>query len=341
MESMFSKAPVGEELQAELGRPRGVRRLPSSPRSQVWRAEFDGTRAVVKHLVAGPGADERFAREVAALRAAANAPAPVVPRLLGVDPAQRVLVVEYVEEQTPPAEWQIPYATALGRLHAAPTADVQLPAWSGPTSADIEAFLKLAAQLGTPVTDGVGAELEALTIRLTARTDRRHLLHGDPCPGNDLHTPDGVRFIDFEQASLGDGTVELAYLRIGFPTCWCSTIPAPGLLAEAEAAYQEASGRQATAGEIADACTAWAIRGDALVPKAERETTDHLARLVEKDWKWGPATARERLAHRLGVVAALGDDGGQLAETARLAARLRAAMLERWPGLSPLPEKRP
>jgi tRNA A-37 threonylcarbamoyl transferase component Bud32 len=298
---------------------------------------------VVKQLVAGPGADERFAREVAALRAAASAEPPVVPRLLGTDPARRVLVIEYVEARTPAADWQVGYAAALGRLHAVPTAGVRLPIWAGPTARDVEAFLKLAAQLGTPAGDAVGTELEALTSRLAARADRRQLLHGDPCPANDLHASDGVRFVDFEQASLGDGTVELAYLRIGFPTCWCSTDLPPGLLAEAEAAYQEASGRRPTADEIADACTGWLIRGDALVQRAQRETTDHLARMVEKDWTWGTATARERLVYRLGVVAALTDEkqSGQLTETARLAAELRAAMLTRWPGLRSLPQKRP
>ncbi|NUR58256.1 MAG: aminoglycoside phosphotransferase family protein [Catenulispora sp.] len=340
---MWSKVPLGTELRAELGPPRRVRTLASSPRSRVWRAEFGGARAVVKQLVAGAGADERFGREVAALRAAASANPPVVPRLLGTDPEQRVLVIEYVEAQTPSADWQIGYAAALGRLHAVPTAEVRLPAWAGPTVRDVEAFLKLAAQLGTPASDAVGAELEALCARLAARSDRRQLLHGDPCPANDLHTADGVRFVDFEQASLGDGTVELAYLRIGFPTCWCSTAAAPGLVAEAEAAYQEASGRQATADEIADACAGWLIRGDALVERARRETTDHLARMVEQDWTWGTATARERLAHRLGVVAALIEQEqlGQLAETAQLAAGLRAAMLKRWPDLRPLPERRP
>lgn len=340
MKPMWSKVPVGAELQAEVGRPRRVRPLASSPRSRVWRAEFGGAPAVVKQLVAGPGADERFAREIAALRAAASADPPVVPRLLGTDPGRRVLVIEYVEERTPPAGWQVGYAAALGRLHAVPTTGVRLPAWAGPGAQDVEAFLKLAAQLDTPASDAVGAELEALCARLAARGDRRQLLHGDPCPANDLHTDDGVRLVDFEQASLGDGAVELAYLRIGFPTCWCSTAPAPGLVAEAEAAYQEASGRRPTADEIADACTGWLIRGDALVERARRETTDHLARMVEQDWTWGTATARERLAHRLGVVATL-VDGDRLAETARLAAGLRAAMLKRWPGLRPLPERRP
>jgi len=306
----------------------------------VWRARLSGTDAVIKQLVAGPGADERFAREVAALRSAANADSPVVPRLLGVDAAERVLVLERIEERPPPPDWVVGYARALAVLHKVPTDGVQLPRWSGPTGADIEAFLKLAASLGTPAPDPVEPELDALLTRLTARTGQRHLLHGDPCPTNDLHTASGVRFIDFEQASLGDGTIELAYLHIGFPTCWCSTAPPPALLAEAESAYREASGRTVTRDELADACAAWLIRGDALVERAHREQRDQLARLIDEDWKWGPPSARERVAHRLGVVAALADDDGPLAETKRLAMRLRAAMAERWPGLRPLPGRR-
>ncbi|SCE54435.1 hypothetical protein GA0115261_107136 [Streptomyces sp. OspMP-M43] len=44
-----------------------------------------------------------------------------------------------------------------------------------------------------------------------ARAPGHALLHGDPCPGNDPHTIDGTRFIDFEQVSLGSGPVELAW----------------------------------------------------------------------------------------------------------------------------------
>ena len=332
---MQSGPRLGDELTARLGAPKQVRTLASSPRSEVWRATFGDTPAVIKHLVAGPGADDRFRREVAALQAASAVPLPVVPRLLGADPAQRTLVTEYVEERPPAADWVIDYATALGRLHGAPTEGVDLPTWAGPTSADIEAFLKLAAWLGVPASEAVGTELDAMLNRLSSRSARRHLLHGDPCPANDLHTTDGVRFVDFEQASLGDGVVELAYLRIGFPTCWCSTSQPPELLAEAEAAY----GRPIADHELADACTSWTIRGDALVERAHRETEDHLARLTVEDWNWWKVSARERLIHRLGVVG--GFDDGPLEETARLAVRMREAMLERWPKLRPLPTKRP
>lgn len=338
---MRSAPPLGEELTARLGAPKRVRTLGSSPRSMVWRAEFTGVTSVVKHLVAGPGADDRFAREVAALKAASAVRPPVVPRLFGADPAERTLVTEYVEERPPSVDWVVGYAEALGRLHGSPTEGVTgLPLWAGPKSTDVEAFLKLAAWLGVPATNGVRTELDSLLTRLASRSAREDLLHGDPCPTNDLHTAQGVRFIDFEQASLGDGIVELAYLRIGFPTCWCATSQPPELVAEAEAAYAGAAGRTIDEHELADACASWTIRGDALVERAFRETEDHLARLTVEDWTWWTVSARERLAYRLGVVAHA-DNDGPLGETAMLAHRMRAAMVERWPGLRPLPTQRP
>ena len=342
---MCSRLPFGEKLTAELGAPRKAGRLSSSPRSRVWRAELSGTPVVVKQLVGGPEAGEGYAREVAALRIASRVDPPVVPKLLGTDPDRRVLVLEHVEDQEPREDWLIDYATALARLHAAPTADAadRLPAWSGPAQGDIDAFLGLARTLGAEVPPGVRAELDGLIDRLT-RVPGRALLHGDPCPGNDLHTNDGVRFVDFEQAALGNGIVELAYLRIGFPTCWCATAPVPARLDAAESAYRTAW-REATGtevhGDLTDACAGWLLRGDALVQRAHRGTVDHLGALPRQDWTWGTATARQRLVHRLGVVGRMTAGSSELGDLGRLSAAMRERMLTRWPGLRPLPSQRP
>ena len=122
----------------------------------------------------------------------------------------------------------------------------------------------------------------------------RALLHGDPCPDNFLSTADGGRFVDFENAAWGDGLVELAYLRIGFPTCWCALAPEPSLVAAAEAEYR-ANWRSVTGtdlvGDVTDACAGWMLRGDGLVERASRGRADHLGRLLEEDWTWGVATA--------------------------------------------------
>ena len=300
---------------------------------------------MVKQLIDAPEAAERYAREWAALKLSAHVDPPVVPKLLAADPDERVLVLEYLEHQKPREDWVVDYAAALARLHASTSADAAgaLPVWSGPTHEDVASFLGLAQALGVTVRPGVRDELDGLVDRLGSALGHA-LLHGDPCPGNDMHTGDGIRFIDFEQAALGNGLVELAYLRIGFPTCWCVTAPTQPLLDAAEAAYRVAW-RQATGADVqdglTDACAGWLLRGDALVQRAQRGTTDHLARIPNRDWRWGTVTARQRLLHRLGVISRITADGGDLVGLGHLAADVRKGMLTRWPKLEPPPVRRP
>ncbi|MCM3920850.1 fructosamine kinase family protein [Frankia sp. AiPs1] len=342
---MWVPLPLGERLWAEVGSPRRARRLGSSPRSRVWRVELSGTPAVVKQLVGGPGATERYTHEVAALTLVSRVDPPVAPRLLGTDSDERVLVLEYLEHQRPREDWVVAYAEALARLHASAGREDSgvLAGWSGPTQDDVDFFLRLSRTLGVAAPLGVRAELDDLVERL-GRSSGSALLHGDPCPGNDLHTSSGVRFVDFEQAALGDGLIELAYLRIGFPTCWCVTAPPRPLLDAAEAAYR-AAWRQQTgldvADDLADACAGWLLRGDALVERARRGTRDQLARIARRDWRWGTATARQRLIHRLGIVGEMTAGGGELEGLGQLTAAMRDSMLTRWPSLPPLPARRP
>ncbi|MEV7616785.1 phosphotransferase [Streptomyces sp. NPDC089799] len=359
------RVPGAAELWAGLGTPRRARRVGSSPRSRVWRVELDDGPVVVKQAVGGPDAGERFGREVTALRLAARRTpggsggaggpggsggpdrVPVVPEVLAVDPGARVLVLEHLEHGRPAPDWTVGYAAALARLHAAGRAGdgTGLPRWSGPGERDADAFLGLADRLGVTPPAGAREELSALLERL-AQAPGHALLHGDPCPGNDLHTPDGIRFVDFEQASLGSGLTELAYLRIGFPTCWCVTAAAEPLLDRAEAAYRAAwraeTGEDPDTDGLADACAGWLIRGDALVPRARRDGRDHLDRAASRDWSWGTATARQRLVHRLGVVARQAEGRPELSATARLCGALRERMRERWPAArTAVPEERP
>jgi hypothetical protein len=155
-----------------------------------------------------------------------------------------------------------------------------------------------------------------------------------------VRTADGIVFVDLEQACLGDGCAELAYPRIGFPTCWCATtVPGP-VLRQAEAAYR-ATWRSRTGaevgGDLAEACAGWLIRGDGLVERAHRGRADQLVRLPDEDWRWGPATARERLLHRLAVVARPGAGHPRLGGLASVSAAVRERILASWPRLEGLP----
>lgn len=200
------------------GGARAGRRLSSSPRSRVWRVRLPETTAVVKRIVGGSDADQRYDREVAALRLAARAEPPVVPVLLATEPGERVLVLEHLDHRRPAGAWIVDYAAALARLHATarPEDAGVLPRWQGPNHADIESFLRLAGELEVPVAPGVAGELHDLVDRLDrlGRASGDALLHGDPCPGNDLHTATGVRFIDRSIRSA-ESTVLSVTCRLG------------------------------------------------------------------------------------------------------------------------------
>jgi hypothetical protein len=338
-----------------------VKQITDKGAAGSWGAGSGGPAGtpVAEMAAASAEADARFAREVAGLRRA-GLPVPraadgmgggagdlvaVAPAVVGVDAVARVMVLEFLEDREAPADWMPGYAEALARLHArglapAGAGDTEdLPGWRGPSEGDVEAFLRFAAGVGVPGTGGVEGELGGVVERLRV-TGAVGLLHGDPCPGNDLWTAGGVRFVDFEQASVGNGLVELAYLRIGFPTCWCAMGVPGAAAAEVEGIYRETwrrvTGRE-VAGELVDACVGWLVRGDALVERAHRESVDHLARAVAGDFEWGYVSARERLAYRLGVVAGLAGAGSGLERVGRWCAELRERMTVRWPDLRPLP----
>jgi hypothetical protein len=337
------QVPVGTRLRDELGPPRTVRQLGSSPRSLVWLVEFAGSPAIVKQITGGPDAPDRFTREVTALRLAARARPAVVPGVLGADPEAGVMVLEHLASQRPGRDWAVEYARGLARLHATTTERDAglLPGHVGPGAQDAAGFLNLAGQLGIQATPRIEAELDGLCARLQAPGSA--LLHGDPCPGNDLYAGGRVRFVDLEQACLGNGVVELAYLRIGFPTCWCVTrLPGPAR-DEAELAYREQwraeTGREPD-GDLADACAGWLIQGDALVERAFRGHADHLAQAARRDWHWGTTGARGRLLHRTAVVAELAAPAGadsELAHFGRLCLALLGSMRRRWPEAAGLP----
>lgn len=123
-----------------------------------------------------------------------------------------------------------------------------------------------------------------------------------------------------------------------------TAIPAE-LLAEAEAADREQWGvdgpGEGAPADVADACAGCLVRGDGLVEAAQRGRSDYFGRLQTSDWRLGTVTARERVAHRLGVIAGLGAEHDSLAALADLAGALRDRMHERWPALRPPPTARP
>jgi hypothetical protein len=229
----------------------GVEDLGGSGRSLVLRARAGDRPVVVKAAVeAGPGP----VRERAALQVLAGAGVPGVPRLLATADDPPLIVLEDLGSGpnvadallgTDPdtaaaalADW----AGALGALQAATTglrdrfaAELAAlsPLGSPPvdTSADALAetagtLSRLLPRLGVTPSDAALDELRGIGVAL-ADPAAAALTPGDTCPDNTIRTGRGYVLIDFEGAEFRHRAWEAAYLRVPWPSCWCSwSLPA-------------------------------------------------------------------------------------------------------------------
>jgi len=206
---------------------------------------------VIKRSVAPPVADEpdTFSHEAAScqLLTAVQPADPVGPELIAHDPDQRLLVMEDLGRAATLAEkllgadpraaerGLLAWARSLGRLHAVTAgreADfgalmrrLGTRTWHDPIAPDARRALAdlpdlLAAELGVP-TDHATARRARTSVRLLGGPGYRAFSPSDLCPDNNLVTNHGVRFLDFEWGCIRDVTLDVAFLRMPFPSCWC------------------------------------------------------------------------------------------------------------------------
>jgi Ser/Thr protein kinase RdoA (MazF antagonist) len=118
-------------------------------------------------------------------------------------------------ESLPPPHVASDYARALERLHAGMRKlDVTTPHF---TDRVAEAQELVASPERTPALADADRELLGYTLRSLRRAigDRgaaEQLLHGEPHPGNVLHTKNGLRFIDLETCCRGPVEFDLAHV---------------------------------------------------------------------------------------------------------------------------------
>ena len=99
-----------------------------------------------------------------------------------------------------------------------------------------------AALVGVTATEGLAAELAEVAVEL-ARPVCLVFSPGDICPDNNLLTPGGIRFLDFEASGYHAVFLDAAYLRMPFSTCWCVFRLPPELRDAAEARYRTQAAR--------------------------------------------------------------------------------------------------
>ena len=196
--------------------------------SDIWRVQAGGRDLCVKRALAKlkvaqdwHAPVERNAFEVAWMEVAAAALPGCVPRLIAVDAAARLFVMEFLDPATH-GLWKaqlrdgaIDRATAravgarLARIHAA-------TAGRAAVAARFRSDAIFHAIRLEPYLEATGRrhpDLAAPIAALVARTaaTRLALVHGDVSPKNILVGPDGPVFLDAECAWYGDPAFDLAF----------------------------------------------------------------------------------------------------------------------------------
>jgi hypothetical protein len=326
-----------------------VERLSGSDRSDVlrvrlYRAGADPETVIVKSF---RQAGEGWVRESAALSILpANAPAP---RLLreGAEPPVIVLAdagrgssladALLGDDAADAADAVARWAEALAGLHrssrelrsafrqALNTRAGDLPVAENPMSAELSdasrAVDERCASLGVATSAAALDELRGLGHRL-GTDGAAALTPADACPDNNVRVGDHMVLLDFEGAEWRHVAWDLAYLRVPWPTCWCSwRVPD----AVADAALERYRSVVSPELHVSDADIRAAVLGWAFVSFdmfADRALADDPPLNPDR-----PTPGRRAMIlHRLGI-AALNDE---FAAAAELAARLRAALVQRW-----------
>jgi hypothetical protein len=333
-----------------LSRPQ---ELGGNDRSVIHRvtADYpDGTRTslITKQYVS---AGEGWVRESAALEVLPRSVA--APRIVAKQAAPPLLIISDLgtgpsvadallgNDAAAAARAVSAWATAMARLHVA-TAELRatfrvaldercgdLPVPDSVIGRDIEDAVRAldrdCSMLEVRMPDGATDELRGLAKRLGG-SGLAALTPADACPDNNVLTAQGLALVDFEGAQWRHIAWDAAYLRVPWPSCWCSWRMPNDVADRALDHYREAAAPALP--EVADDRFEHDVRA-ATVGWALISTTWFLDNALGSD----PAlndkptpTRRAMISHRL----AAASRSSELPAAAELAGVLRDALRARW-----------
>jgi hypothetical protein len=305
---------------------------------------------IVKAYPPGPDGENSFAAEAAGL--ALTGDTGLAPELLAADRRSLTVVMSDLGrapsladallgvDQDRAVRALLDWAEACGRLAVAVAGREQelaglrlkyagggrMIAPGSGTEQRVLGVAERAALVGVTAPEGLAAEL-AEVAAVVARPACLVFSPGDICPDNNLLTPGGVRFIDFEASGYHTVFLDAAYLRMPFSTCWCVFRLPPGLRDAAEARYRAQAARIWP--ELADdgiweqgvrrAVAAWSL--DSMWWLLGRALTTNAS--LEPDAVAAPRT-RQLMRHRWQVLAGELEAGGEFPALSAMARTLLA-----------------
>jgi len=330
-----------------------VERLRGSPRATVHRVRVRSGPGLVDSVVvkAYVSAGEGYVREASALATLPpNAPAASLlgesasPAAVlmgdlgaGISLADVLLSTDAARARDTLCAW----ARALAMLHAATAnlrekfaaelagrqADAPVATDSMPTrlhdAAISLAELGNAAGLDWP--PSAGQELVGLSERL-------HPNATDACPDNNVLVGDEVYLVDFEGASFWHVAWDAAYLRVPWPSCWCSWNLPKYVADEAMEHYRDIMGsvfpyvaRPEFEADVAAAVVGWAFLSTSWFLRSALDDDP-----PPKDSRVIAPSRKAMILHRLAGAARMSEQA-RLPLLGALAEQWRAQLTQRWP----------
>ncbi|WP_375487723.1 hypothetical protein [uncultured Jatrophihabitans sp.] len=316
-------------------------------RIRVRTSDADHTAVVKRFLDAGEG----WVRETAALRVL---PPGLAPQLLAADAATGVVVMSDLGDGPTVADALLGadpdaaadalcgWAEAVARLHAAarPLRDrfvAELAARQGELHVSrsrvtgelgdaATALPELCARLGVSVPTGAMDELRGLATRLGG-DGASSLSPVDTCPDDAVRRGARYLLVDYEGAQWRHVTWDVAYLRVPWPTCWCSWAIPDDAADRAVEAYRRTArdglpevGDAAFERDLEAATVGWALTS--VTWFVDRALQDDVAHHPDRT----APTRRATVLHRLGLAAR----SPELPALAELSASLRTELRHRW-----------
>jgi hypothetical protein len=229
--------------------------LKGSHRWVVVRGRAGDRSLIVKHVVTDPNLGRGFPSELAALRFFADDEvlSGLVPPLVAFDRELQFVVLGDLGDHPTLADPLLGDDRDEARRRLREYAQL-LGTFASRSHARVDAFELDGAH---PTHFAIWKLRETIdTFRLPTATTREVLAildeveqarswytvgPADACPDNVLLTPDGLRLLDFEGASVYHALFDAVSLTFPFPSCWCHNAP-PEFAAELVAAHRDALG---------------------------------------------------------------------------------------------------
>ena len=173
------------------------------------------------------------------------------------------------------------------------------------------------------------AEFDVLKHAISHNGPFRAFVHNDSCPDNTWLGKDALRLLDFERSGYHHRLLDAVFARMSMPHCYLANAVPHEVVLEVEGAYRKAAGTACPAladnrlfgQEIVHACFYWVVSNGTWL----------LERCFQDDFTWGISTWRQRVLHRLDVLAFTCDEFAYMPAVGKSARRTTQRLREVWP----------